>query len=178
VGGVGTPTTGLDDNRDPDGEKIEQGIEGGEDGRTHAPNFKWASYVVQIVLPMLLAVVVVCFPPWMRVTIRDRHSFGREEEDEDDDGDCSRKRNDYKTMTATNDCSGRGRRNTEGRWNQNIIAIGWRWRLHRGTSRRLPPPPVVGRHHSREEEGCGSETLSSCGDVDNNDDSASDDGRF
>jgi hypothetical protein len=28
--------TGLDDHRDPDGEKIEEGVEGGEDGRTHA----------------------------------------------------------------------------------------------------------------------------------------------
>jgi hypothetical protein len=98
--------------------------------------------------------------------IRDRRSFGREEEDEDEDGDCSRERDDYETMTATNDCSGRGRRNAEGRWNQNIVAIGRRRRLHRGTSRRLP------------QEGCGSETLSSCGDVDNNDDSANDDGRF
>ncbi len=88
VGGVGTPTTGLDDHRDPDGEKIEEGIEGGEDGRTHARDFERASYVAQIAPPMLPAVVVVCFPPWTRVTILDRRSFGREEEDEDDDGDC------------------------------------------------------------------------------------------
>jgi hypothetical protein len=80
-------------------------------------------------------------------------------------------------MTTTNDCSGRGRRNAKGRWNQNIVAIGRRRRWHRGTSRRLPPRSVVGRHHSREEV-CGSETLSSCGDVDNNDDSAKDDGRL
>jgi hypothetical protein len=40
-----------------------------------------------------------------------------------------------------------------------------------------PPPPVVGRHHLLE-EGCRSEMLSSCGDVDNNEDSANDDGRF
>ncbi len=127
---------------------------------------------------MLPAVFVICCPPWMTVTIRDRHSFEREEEDEDDDGDCSRERDNYEgTMTATNDRSGRGRHNAEGRWNQNIVAIGRRRRLHRGTSRRLPSPPVVGRRHSQE-EGCGLETLSSCGNVDNNDDSANDDGRF
>jgi hypothetical protein len=167
---------GLDDHRDPDGEKIEEGIEGGEDGCTHACNFERALYVVRIAPPMLPAAVVVCFPPWTRVTIRDWRSFGRGEEDEDDDGNCSRERDNYKgTMTATNDCSGRGRRNAEGQWNQNIVSIGWRRRLHRGTSRPLPPPPVVGRHHSLE-EGCGSETLLSCGDVDNNDDSANEDG--
>jgi len=53
VGGVGTPTTGLDDHRDPDGEKIEEGIEGGEDGRTHAREFERAPYVAQIAPPML-----------------------------------------------------------------------------------------------------------------------------
>jgi hypothetical protein len=30
-----------------------------------------------------------------------------------------------------------------------------------------PPRPVIGQHHSRE-EGCGLDTLSSCGDVDDN----------
>ncbi len=124
-GGVRTPTTGLDDHCNPDEEKNEEGIEGGEDGRTHAHDFKRASYVAQIAPPMLLAVVVVCFPPWMRVTIRDRRSFGWEEEDKEDDGDCSQEKDDYKgTMMATNDCSGHGRCNAEGRWNQNIIAIG------------------------------------------------------
>ncbi len=177
MGGVGTPTTGLDDHCNPDGEKNREGIEGGEDGHTHARNFERASYVAQIALHMLLAVIVVCCPPWTRVTIRDRRSFGREEEDKDDDGDCLRERDDYEgTMMATNDYSGHGRRNAEGRWNQNIVAIGRQRRLHRRTSRRLPSPPVVGRRHSRQ-EGCGSETLSSCGDVDNNDDSANDDGR-
>ncbi len=78
-------------------------------------------------------------------------------------------------MTTINDCSGLGRRNAEGRWNQNIVAIGRRRRWHCGTSRQLPPRPVVGRHRSRE-EGCGSETLSSCGGVDNDDDSTNDDG--
>ena len=53
VGGVGTLTTGLDDHRDPDGEKIEEGIEGGEDGRTHARDFERASYVARIAPPML-----------------------------------------------------------------------------------------------------------------------------
>ncbi len=52
VGGVGTPTTGPDDHRDPDGGKIEEGIEGGEDGRTHARDFKRASYVARIAPPM------------------------------------------------------------------------------------------------------------------------------
>ncbi len=126
MGGVGTPTTGLDNHCNPNGEKMEEGIEGGEEGHTHACNLERASYVAQITPPMLPAVVVVCFPPWTRVTIRDRHSFGWEVEDEDNDGDCSQERDDYKTMTATNDCSGRGRHNAEGRWNQNIIAIGRR----------------------------------------------------
>jgi hypothetical protein len=88
------PMTGLDNHRDPDGEKIEDGIEGGEDERTHAHNFEQVSYVARIAPPMLPAVVVVCCPPWTRVTIRDWRSFGREEEDEDDDGDCSRERDD------------------------------------------------------------------------------------
>ncbi len=177
MGGVGTPTTGLDNHCNPDGGKIEEGIEGGEDGLTHARNFKRASYVAQIAPPILPAVVVVCFPPWTRVTIQDWRSFGMEEEDEDDDRDCSQERDDYKMMMATNDCSGHGRRNAEGRWNQNIVAIGRQWQLHRGTSRWLPPPPIVGRHHSRE-EGCGLEMLLSCGDVDNNDNSANEDGQF
>ncbi len=50
VGGVGTPTTWPDDHRDPDGEKIEEGIEGGDDGRF---NFERASYVARIAPPML-----------------------------------------------------------------------------------------------------------------------------
>ncbi len=50
VGGVGTPTTGPDDHRDLDGEKIKEGIEGGEDGRQ---NFEQASYVARVELPML-----------------------------------------------------------------------------------------------------------------------------
>jgi hypothetical protein len=36
-------TTGLDDDQDSDGEKIEESIEGGEDGRTHARDFERAS---------------------------------------------------------------------------------------------------------------------------------------
>jgi hypothetical protein len=36
---------GLDNHRNPDGEIIEEGIEGGEDGRTHARGFERASYV-------------------------------------------------------------------------------------------------------------------------------------
>jgi hypothetical protein len=53
------------------------------------------------------AVVDVCCLPRTRVTIRDRRSFGREEEDEDDDSDGSHGRDDYEgTMTTTNDCSG------------------------------------------------------------------------
>jgi hypothetical protein len=49
VGGVGTPTMGLDDHRNPDGEKIEEGIEGGEDERR---DFERASYVARIAPPM------------------------------------------------------------------------------------------------------------------------------
>jgi hypothetical protein len=79
---------GLDNHHKPYGEKIEEGIEGGEDGRTHARDFERALYVVQIAPPMLLATVVVCFPPWTRVTIWDWSSFGRKEEDEDDDRNC------------------------------------------------------------------------------------------
>jgi hypothetical protein len=143
---------GLEDHCDPNGEKIEEGIEGGEDGRTHTHNFKRASYMVQIVPPMLPAVVVVCCPPWTRVTIQDWRSFGQEEEDKDNDGDCLQQRDDYeRTMMAPNDCSDCGRRNAEGQWNQNIVAIGRQWRLHRGTSRRLPSLPVVGQRHSWEE---------------------------
>jgi hypothetical protein len=104
VGGVGTPTTGPDDHRDPDGEKIEEGIEGGEDGRR---DFKRASYVARIA-PLMLprgrrrkgvdrrglssppgrrrrlparvdqrraVVIVVCFPPRTSFAIWDRHSY-------------------------------------------------------------------------------------------------------
>jgi hypothetical protein len=86
----------------------------------------------------------VCYPPRTSFTIWDRRSFGREEEDEEYDGDGSReKNNDKGTMTTTNDCSGRGRRNAEGRCNRNIIVIGRRWRWHGRTSRRLPPRLVV-----------------------------------
>ncbi len=113
MGGVRTPTTVLDDHRGPEEEKIKEGIEGGEDGRTHTRNFKQALYVARIAPPMLPAIVVVCFPPWTRVTIRDWHSFGWEEDDKDDDGNCLRERDNYETMMATNDCSGRGRRNAE-----------------------------------------------------------------
>ncbi len=69
-------TTGLDNNRNPNREKVKEGIEGGEDGCTHTRDFEWALYMAQIAPPMLPAVVVVCFPPWKRVTIRDRRSFG------------------------------------------------------------------------------------------------------
>jgi hypothetical protein len=81
-------TTRLDDHHDPNGEKIEEGIEGGEDGRTHARGFERALCMARIAPPMLLAVLIVCFPPWTRVTILDQRSFGREEEDKDNDGDC------------------------------------------------------------------------------------------
>jgi hypothetical protein len=37
--------TGLNDHYNPDGEKIEEGTEGGEGGRTHARDFERASYV-------------------------------------------------------------------------------------------------------------------------------------
>jgi hypothetical protein len=44
---------------------------------------------------------------------------------QEDGGDGLRKKNNDKgTMTTTNDCSGRGRRNAKGRWKRNIIAIG------------------------------------------------------
>jgi hypothetical protein len=114
VGGVGTPTMGLDDHRNPDGEKIKEGIEGGEDERCY---FERASYVARIAPPMpprgqrrkgedrhgssslpgrqrrlparvdrcRAAVVVVCCPPWTSFRIWDWSSFGREEEDEEDD---------------------------------------------------------------------------------------------
>jgi hypothetical protein len=42
-GGFRMPTTGPDDHHDPNGEKVEEGIEGGEDGRC---DFEQASYVV------------------------------------------------------------------------------------------------------------------------------------
>jgi hypothetical protein len=63
------PTTGLDNHCNPDAEKIKEGIKGGEDGRTHARDFKQASYVAQIAPPMLPAAIVVCVcacPPVMR----------------------------------------------------------------------------------------------------------------
>jgi hypothetical protein len=92
--------------------------------------------------------------------------------------DLQEKNNDKRTMMTTIDCSGRGRRNAKGRWKRNIIAIGWRWGWHGRMSCRLPPLPVVGRHHLRE-EGCGSETLFSCGDVDvDKDNGANEDGWF
>jgi hypothetical protein len=43
------PTMGPDDHHDPSGEKIEEGIEGGEDEHC---DFKQALYVVRIALPM------------------------------------------------------------------------------------------------------------------------------
>jgi hypothetical protein len=64
------------------------------------------------------AVVIVCCPPQTRVMIQDWGSFRREEEDEDNDGNCLQERDNYKgTMTTTNDRSGHGRHNAEGRWN-------------------------------------------------------------
>jgi hypothetical protein len=45
--------TGLDDHCNPDKEKIKEELGGGEDGCTHACNFKQASYVAQIAPPML-----------------------------------------------------------------------------------------------------------------------------
>jgi hypothetical protein len=45
------PTTGPNDHPDPNGEKIEEGIEGGEDGRC---DFEQVLYVAQIVPPILL----------------------------------------------------------------------------------------------------------------------------
>jgi hypothetical protein len=46
-------TTGLDDHRKSNREKIEEGIEGGEDGRTHTHGFERASYVGRITSPIL-----------------------------------------------------------------------------------------------------------------------------
>ncbi len=72
------------------------------------------------------AVVVVCCPPWMRVTIRDWHFFGREEEDKDNDGNGLQERDNYeRTMMTTNNCSGRGRCNAKGWWNRNIDMCNW-----------------------------------------------------
>jgi hypothetical protein len=42
VGGARMPTMGPDDHCNPDGEKVDKGIEGGEDG---SRNFEQASYV-------------------------------------------------------------------------------------------------------------------------------------
>jgi hypothetical protein len=53
VGGVRTLTTGLDNHCNPNAEKNEEGIEGGEDGRTHAHDFEWALYMAQFLPPML-----------------------------------------------------------------------------------------------------------------------------
>jgi hypothetical protein len=52
--GDGTATTGLDDHSNPNGEIIEEGIEGGEDRCMHARDFEQALYVARIALPMLL----------------------------------------------------------------------------------------------------------------------------
>jgi hypothetical protein len=49
VGGVRTPTTGPNDHRNHYGEKIKEGIEGGEDKHR---DFKRASYVARITPPM------------------------------------------------------------------------------------------------------------------------------
>ncbi len=51
VGGARTPTTGPADHRNPDGEKVDKGIEGGEEG---SPNFEQALYVGRFVPPMPL----------------------------------------------------------------------------------------------------------------------------
>jgi hypothetical protein len=48
--GVGTPTSGSDDHCNPDGEKVKEGIEGGEDGRC---DFEQVLYTAQIAPPML-----------------------------------------------------------------------------------------------------------------------------
>jgi hypothetical protein len=50
VWGVRMPTTGPDNHHNPYREKVEKGIEGGEDGHR---DFKRASYVAGIVPPML-----------------------------------------------------------------------------------------------------------------------------
>jgi hypothetical protein len=42
---------GPDDHRNPDGEKVKEGIEGGEDGRR---DFERASYVARFTPPMPL----------------------------------------------------------------------------------------------------------------------------
>jgi hypothetical protein len=44
---------GLDNHCNHARGNIKEGIEGGEDGRMHTHNFERASYVVQIVPPML-----------------------------------------------------------------------------------------------------------------------------
>ena len=43
--------TGPDDHRNPDGEKVDKGIEGGEEG---SRNFEQALYVARFVPPMPL----------------------------------------------------------------------------------------------------------------------------
>ncbi len=58
------------------------------------------------------------------------------------------------------------------------LRIGRQWRWHHGTSCWLPSWPIVGQHHLRV-EGCGSEMMSSCSNVNNdNDNGANDDGQF
>jgi hypothetical protein len=47
------PTTGLEDHHDPDVGKIEEGIEGGEDGHMHARDFERTTNMAQITPPML-----------------------------------------------------------------------------------------------------------------------------
>ncbi len=51
VGGAPTPTTGLDDHRNPDGGNVNEGIEGGEDGSC---DFEQALYVARFAPPMPL----------------------------------------------------------------------------------------------------------------------------
>jgi hypothetical protein len=50
--GIKTPTMGLDNHNNLDGDKIKVDIEGG--GQTYTRNFEQASYMAQITAPMLL----------------------------------------------------------------------------------------------------------------------------
>jgi hypothetical protein len=95
-------------------------------------------------------------------------------------------------MTATV-CKRRTMKREQRRPPKSAVAVGGATRKDNGTGTLLrlggngngtvehlvtPPLPVVGQHHSQE-EGCGSKMLSSCCNVDDNDDDgANDDGQF
>jgi hypothetical protein len=122
------------------------------------------------------AIVVVCCPPWMSFMICDRHSFRQEEENEEDDSNVPKRG----TITRNDDNHQRLQLPWEAQHRRMMELEHCRDRAATAMALRNvsldPPRPVIGRHHSRE-EGCGSETLSSRGDVDDVD-GENDDGWF